>query len=60
MRHGAFLPVRYGTQPAKTKFPVIVFWGMQPTHALHLGNYGVVRCQEAAPGQRLELAERAH
>jgi len=30
---------------------------MQPTHALHRGNYGLVRCQEAACGQRLELAE---
>jgi hypothetical protein len=33
-----------------------VFSGMQPTHALHRGNYGLVRCQEAAYGQRLELA----
>jgi tryptophanyl-tRNA synthetase len=49
--------VRTRKQPAKTKFPELVFSGMQPTHALHRGNYGLVRCQEAACGQRLELAE---
>jgi len=48
--------VRTRKQPAKTKFPELVFSGMQPTHALHRGNYGLVRCQEAAYGQRLELA----
>ena len=28
---------------------------MQSTQVLHRGNYGLVRCQEAACGQRLEL-----
>ena len=46
------------SSPAKTKFPELVFSGMQPTHALHRGNYGLVICQEAACRQRLGLAGR--
>ena len=33
---------------------------MKPTHALHRGNYGLVSCQKAACGQRLELAENSN
>jgi len=58
LRRGVPLTVAH-RKAAKTKFPKLVFSGMEPTHGLHRGNYGLVGCLEAVCGPRLELAGAA-